>query len=346
MTIRRRERGPAHRRAGPATKHARESELTEVSRELRRLRRTRGLSQMALALSAGVSARHVSFVETGRARPGREILLRLASALDLCDDEEKALLAAAGFGASQAPARAPSARQLGALLGPIRAILARLEPLPAVLLDARWELLMPNAAYVRLSTVLRGSSPFPRGALELTDTPRPNRLRELIDPRVRGAILNWREVVTGALSRARLEADLSRDPALHALLNEVIRQARGFAEVEDAGQPAFPIRVDLRLGGVRIRLFSVVTAWATEHPGLRIEMLHPADEVAMRALAKLAHRSPHEADTSASPRRPARGVRSSKLMGEAEASPSAFRNGRRARPRRRLARTSRQLAPA
>jgi transcriptional regulator with XRE-family HTH domain len=271
---------------------------------------------MALALSAGVSSRHVSFVETGRARPGREILLRLASALELSDDEQKALLAAAGFEAPQAPARAPSARQLGPLVGPIRAILARLEPLPAILLDARWDLLMPNAAYVRLSTVLRGSSPFPRGALELTDAPRPNRLRELIDPRVREAILNWHEVARAALSRARLEADLSRDPALHTLLREVATEGAGLPDAS-CEEPLFPIRVDVRLGGgARIRLFSLVTAWATAYPGLRIEMLHPANEAATRALVKLAAWRPGDADTTPSLRRSSRILPPSHSRGE------------------------------
>lgn len=267
----------------------------EVAIQLQRLRHSRGVSQLSLALSAGISARHLSFVETGRARPGRDVLLRLGDALELTDDELRSLLAAGGFGAIQAPARAASAAQLAPLLDSIQSLLAQLEPAPAVLIDARWDILMPNAAYVRISRLVSTPLAFPRGALALTDAPRPNRLRELVDPGVRRALQNWPELVGALLSRARADLRLSADPVLQRLVDEVMTTpgaAAACRAAESDARPAFPIRARLRVGRSAIDLFSVVSGWASDRPGLRVEMLHPVDEYSARALRAVCARHP------------------------------------------------------
>src|SRR5262245_10998984 len=122
---------------------------------LQRWRRTRQLSQLALATEAEISARHLSFLETGRARPSREMVLLLASALEIPLRERNELLLAAGF----APAYAESKLEAPAL-APVRAaleaILRQQEPHPAVVMNRHWDILMTNAAGARFFARLLG----------------------------------------------------------------------------------------------------------------------------------------------------------------------------------------------
>ncbi len=252
--------------------------------QLRRLRRARQLSQLSLSLSAGVSARHLSFVETGRARPGRDVLLKLAGALGLTELEQSGLLARAGF-APVAPPSGAADTDLAVLGRSVRAVLSSLDPHPSVLVDTRWDILMPNAAYLRLQQLLLGRALCPRGAFQFTETPRPNRVRELARPEARPFILNWTALASSLRSRLEAEALLSGDPALDALLGE--SAAWGLPAGRTPGAPGFPLRVELSLQGVVVSLFSLVTGWATQMPGLRIETLHPSDEHSERALRAL-----------------------------------------------------------
>src|SRR5262245_17230583 len=119
--------------------------LSPVGRLLRQWRGTRRRSQLALALHAGVSARHLSFVESGRAAPSREMVLRLATALDVPLRERNALLLAAGF----APAYRETelaAPELSAARRALDLILAHQEPYPAVVMNPRWDVVAANGA--------------------------------------------------------------------------------------------------------------------------------------------------------------------------------------------------------
>jgi len=263
---------------------------SNVGGQLRRLRLSRRLSQLELALTAGVSARHVSFVETGRSMPGRDSLLRIASALSLTHAELTSLLSIAGYASAPLP-RAPTIAQLEPVLPELRAILASLDPVPAALLDGQWDLVIPNHAYARFVGRLFARSVFPRGGLQVTDEPRPNRARLIFEhPGLRARFRNWKQVAAALLVRVRLEARLTRDPALAALAEELASAPELPAAWQaDNFQPErmYPVRVDARLGRRDIRRFSIVNAWATSMPGLRIEMLHPVDERSRRALESL-----------------------------------------------------------
>src|SRR5262245_52892710 len=140
---------------------AREDART-VGRLIQRWRRVRGKSQLALALQAGVSARHLGFVEVGRANPSREMVLLLAGALDVPLRERNALLLAAGY--------APLYRETG-LDAPemeharkaVGLILQHQEPFPAVVMDAYWNIVRTNAAadrfFSRLVSLPAGTTP-------------------------------------------------------------------------------------------------------------------------------------------------------------------------------------------
>ena len=116
---------------------------------LREWRERRGLSQLALALAADVSQRHVSFLELGRNAPSREMVLRLAAALDLPLREQNALLLAAGY----APVwreSALGAPELAVVRRALDLMLAQQEPYPAFVVDRRWNLLLANEGARRL----------------------------------------------------------------------------------------------------------------------------------------------------------------------------------------------------
>jgi transcriptional regulator with XRE-family HTH domain len=259
-----------------------------VGRELRLLRSRRGLSQMDVAFSAGISARHLSFVETGRARPGRDVLLRIGEALSLPWDERAVLLALAGYASPQPARLRPSTSELTPILDTVCAALSEVEPIPAVLVDAAWDLLVPNAGYVRLCGRLLHGGLFPRGPFQVADLPRPNLLLTVLHPQVRRALRNWQVVAATLLRRIERQRQLTGDPGLEELL-AAARALPGLAaarlEQGSNGKEPFPIRIDFEIDGHAVRCFSLVTCLATSLPGLRIELLHPVDGKSMSRLA-------------------------------------------------------------
>ena len=115
-----------------------------VGDHLRAWRRRRRMSQLACALEAEISQRHLSFVESGRARPSREMLLRLADCLEAPLRERNAILLAAGF-APVYPERALDAPEMAAARAAVERILKGHEPFPALAVDRRWTILAANA---------------------------------------------------------------------------------------------------------------------------------------------------------------------------------------------------------
>lgn len=257
-------------------------------RLLREWRALRGLSQLALATEAGVSPRHLSFVETGRSQPSREMVLRLAEALDVPLRERNALLGAAGFAAVYresalgAPEIQPIERMLAFLLD-------RYEPFPAYLLDRCTRVVRSNRA--GLATF----APFATGAEPWRETPL-NLLRLTLHPEgLRPYIVNFEEVASAMLARlARDAAVASADAELGALVDEV-RALPGLPEsvrVPDLTRAPSPIlAVHMKQGSFELRFFTMLTTLGTPQDvtlqDLHIESFMPADpqtEATLRAL--------------------------------------------------------------
>ncbi|HJU40413.1 MAG TPA: helix-turn-helix domain-containing protein, partial [Tahibacter sp.] len=138
---------------------------------LREWRAARRMSQLDLALEAGVSARHMSCVETGKSQPSREMVMRLADTLDMPLRERNALLVAAGY-APKYPESALATPQLAQVRRAIEFILAQQEPYPAFLLNRHWDVLMANRAAQRVNAyVMRGRQ-----------SPHTNMIRQIFDP--------------------------------------------------------------------------------------------------------------------------------------------------------------------
>src|SRR5262245_62106882 len=154
-------------------------------RLLRQWRTTRHLSQLALATQAGISTRHLSFLETGRAQPSREMVQLLAGMLDVPLGERNALLVSAGYAPlyGERPLGAP---ELEPVRRALQFILRQQEPFPAFVLDAQWNIVMRNDASRRICGLFRGPGHDERSV---------NVMRTVFDPgRLRGFISNWEDV--------------------------------------------------------------------------------------------------------------------------------------------------------
>jgi transcriptional regulator with XRE-family HTH domain len=242
---------------------------------LREWRQRRRLSQLELSNEATVSARHLSFVETGRAKPSRELVLHLAEHLEVPLRERNALLLAAGY------APAYQARSLDdADMDPVRTaldlILTGHEPYPAVIVDRRWDLVAANTAALSLFTA--GVAPH---LLE----PPINVYRLGLHPEgLASRVRNMAEYTHHLLTRLQREVALTGDPALVALLDEV----RGYPDLtHPSAVDADPARMLFlpmeftTVGGVELSLFSTLATFGTALDvtvaELSIEAFFPAD---------------------------------------------------------------------
>lgn len=260
---------------------------SSVGSLLQHWRRHRRLSQLALALSAEISPRHLSFLETGRARPSREMVLRLAGVLDVPLRERNALLLAAGF----APVYAETgldAPVLASVRGALDAILGQQEPFPAVVMNRHWDIVGTNEGASRFFGFLLGD--------RAGDGP-ANVLRMMFDPgAVRPYVVNWEAVAGALIARAHREAIGGvPDDGLRTLLEEIQRYPdvpRAWSR-PDLEPPLLPIvPVSFRKGDRAFNFFSTVTTLGTPQDvtvqEIRIECFFPADEETGRRTHELA----------------------------------------------------------
>ena len=241
---------------------------------LREWRQRRQLSQLDLAIQAEISARHLSFVETGRSKPTSEMILRLTEHLDVPLRDRNTLLLAGGY-APAYPENRLDGPELAAVRGALRHVLAGHEPYPAVVVNRWWELADGNAA---VSVLTEGAAP------ELLAPP-VNALRLSLHPDgMAPRIDNLAEYSAHLLTRLHRQAVLSADPAL-AALHEELRQYPGVASApSSAVDPAALLFVPLRLrtpDGHPLTFFSTVATFGTAlditMAELAIESFFPAD---------------------------------------------------------------------
>lgn len=246
---------------------------------LRDWRVRRRLSQMDLALEAEISTRHLSFLETGRARPSREMVLKLAERLEIPIRERNALLSLAGFAAVHGE-RSLDAPDMAAARSAIERLLKAHEPFPALAVDRAWNLVMANGAV----------APFMMGAAaHLLEGP-INVLRlslhpEGLAPRIRN-LAEWRAHV---LERLRAQFAASADPTILALLDELwAYPAPGpVGTSTPGGVIATPLIIDTPDGP--LSFLSTTTVFGTPLDvtlsEIAIEAFFPADDETGRRLA-------------------------------------------------------------
>jgi len=253
----------------------------EVGELLREWRLRRRLSQLGLAGEAGVSARHLSFVETGRARPSREMVLHLAEQLEVPLRERNDLLLAAGF-APVYGRRTLDDPDMSAVRRAVDLVLAAYEPYPAVVVDRQWQLVAGNhGVELLVDGVAAELLAPPANVLRLSLHP------DGLAPRILN-LSQWRRHVLHRLDR---EAHLSGDPQLRALHAELAALPGGTDRAVPDGI-AVPLR--LRAGDDVLSFLSTVTTFGTAvdltAAELSIEAFLPADPRTADVLRSLAER--------------------------------------------------------
>ena len=255
-------------------------------RLLRHWRQARGLSQLALAVEAEISSRHVSFLETGRTQPSREMVQRLGAVLDLPLDERNALALAAGYAPSYGE-RALGAPELAHVRRALAFILRQQEPYPALVVDRTWNVVMYNDATPRIFDRFRGAAPLPPEVAgnALLATFHPDGVRQFI--------VNWEELAGPLIHTVHREAATSEAAARlrDALLAFPGVPARW--RVPDPVAAAAPVlSMQLKRGDLSLAFFSTITTLATPQDvtlqQLRIECFHPADAVTEATARRLA----------------------------------------------------------
>ena len=250
-----------------------------VGELLREWRQRRRLSQLDLAIEAEVSARHLSFVETGRSRPTSEMILRLTEHLDVPLRERNTVLLAGGY-APVYPEHGLDEPGLAAVRAALRRILAGHGPYPAIVVNRWWELAEANAG---VAVLTEGAAPW---LLE----PPVNVLRLSLHPDgMAPRIANLPEWRSHLLARLHRQAAATGDHRLHELLNEL----RGYPGGQ-GGPPALtdvvvPLRY--RHGGNELSFFSITAVIGTPMDvtvdELAIESFYPADQATAAALHEL-----------------------------------------------------------
>jgi transcriptional regulator with XRE-family HTH domain len=250
---------------------------------LRYWRGKRGYSQLQLASIGDVSQRHLSFLESGRSQPSKELILKLGIALDIPLRQRNVMLLAAGF----APAyqeRALGDPDLAAVRSALEFMLAQQAPYPALVVDRLWQLQMcnePAAAMFRWLLGMPADAPIPLGGAI-------NVLKLMLDPNgVRPFLSNWSDVAADLLHWIQREA-MSDGPgsAASTLLAELAALAGGDAATRPANLernslPFLPVVVNK--DGICLNLFTAIATLGTPRDvtlhELRIETFFPADEV-------------------------------------------------------------------
>lgn len=261
------------------------SSLTPLGHLMREWRDARRISQLQLSLLMDVSARHLSYVETGRSRPSREFVAQFADALDIPLRERNALLLAAGF----APAYAEgdlAAPEMAVLRRAAEAILAQQEPFPAFVTNRHWDVLLANGAMHRMLGALRLGGPL-----------HDNVLLQIFDPDdIRPHIANWEELAGDVLRHLHHEvARAPLDPRGRALLGRVLSfpgVPAQWRRRDPMASPSPVIPTVFRTPVGELAFISTLTTFASSRAVVaeetRIECMHPVDEAARRFCQDLA----------------------------------------------------------
>jgi transcriptional regulator with XRE-family HTH domain len=249
-------------------------------------RKRRGISQLQLAMAAACSQRHVSFLELGRTKPSRDMVLRLSAALDASLRQSNELLLAAGY----APVWTESDLDAHAL-APVRDaldyMLAQQEPFPAVVVDRRWNLIQANKGAVAMVEFLVGPVK-PGTAINLADA--------LVAPNVlRPHLANWSDVVRYFVRSVEADAAADGTAETAALLDRLLRYKDVRATISQtpgqaAGAPVLPMH--FQKGRTELKLFTTIATLGTPQDitlqELRIECFFPMDDETRAAFRRWA----------------------------------------------------------
>jgi transcriptional regulator with XRE-family HTH domain len=254
---------------------------------IRQWREAKGLSQLRLATRAGVSTRHISFIESGRSDPGREVIIRIGRALELTLRDQNELLVAAGF-APLHPPRRLSDESMSAVRDVFEFLLERHEPNSAVVIDRSWNVIMRNRAHI---ATMRLFAPDSRSA---AGEP-ANLVEEVFDPAsLRPSIANFDLVATLLYDRLQQMASAGpRRPDVSALIERIASFGPIPARPAQADLPRLSLLMPIvfRRGELRMSVFSTTTGFTAPLDAtaqeLQLETFFPADPESEDLLRRL-----------------------------------------------------------
>ena len=257
-----------------------ESSNSSFSEFCRRWRNFRKLSQLDLAMEAGVSQRHISWLETNRSQPSRDMVIRLAEALDMPLRERNHFLIAAGYSAIY------HERQLGepamqAINEAIEAVLQHHDPLPAMVVDRFWNIRMTNNGANQLFSLTGNADELWQSVGDNGErnlallTLHPNGLRRFIS--------NWQQAAPNFVRRLRKEASMSGCREVQNKFDDILAKAGKLPKApvyKPFMTPVMPLQ--MTANGVTLSLFTVITNFGTPQDitaeELRIEAFYPSDK--------------------------------------------------------------------
>ena len=249
-------------------------------------------SQLDLAIAADISQRHLSFVESGRTLPSRDMVVRLCDALDIPLRARNELLSSAGYAALY-PERSLDILEMASVRDALSRIVGHHEPYPAFVVDREWRVVLSNGSAARLVSACLDQAMLqslsPDGAL--------NFMRMMFEPlQMRPRVRNWPSVAPRLLARLRNEARGDPQSPSAALLKELGPQAEAdrSSEAPPVELPIVPLELDVE--GATLRLFNTITTFGTPQDvglqELRIEMSYPMDTATRTFLTELRRASP------------------------------------------------------
>lgn len=248
--------------------------------ECRKWRQYRKLSQLDLALTANISQRHLSYLETGRSSPSREMVIKLCDAMDIPLRERNYLLRSAGFSElyTEHPFEEPS---MAPVVNALNYMMKHHDPYPAIVVDRFWDVKMKNQAAERLFASLMQKPSIlnlvqESGCLNIAQlTLHPKGLRQLI--------VNWEEAAPQFIRRIVYECKASGDVEVQARLESYLITAGYSVQNEQIAEHLLPvIPLKIALNGIELSMFSVISTFGTAQDittdELRIETFYPSDK--------------------------------------------------------------------
>lgn len=261
--------------------------------QCRKWRQFRKLSQLELSLRAEISQRHLSYLETGKSQPSREMIVRLCEAMEIPLREQNRLFEAAGYKALFQE-RAIDSVDMKPVSEALNSMLAHHDPFPAVVVDRLWNIVQQNQSAQTLFSMLTEMVANQAEANEESANLPLNLVALTMHPLgLRRFMRNWSSVAPLLKSRLKREALSSPDPLVHDTLMVHIAEAGPIDDGDifqnDSLTPVIP--VELQLGEENLSIFSVITTFGTPQDvttdELRIEAFYPMDEVTRQFFTNL-----------------------------------------------------------
>ncbi|MFV2089585.1 MAG: helix-turn-helix domain-containing protein [Pseudomonadales bacterium] len=255
-------------------------------------RQHRRVSQLALSSHSGISQRHISFLETGRSKPSRPMVLALSDSLDIPLRERNALLQSAGYAAVYSE-RPLASEETAIFAVALKATLDHHEPYPAMVLDGHWNLVMANEGALRFFGLFIDLF----AALEAIGAPQEFQVARLClrDEGLKPYIINWHDLAWSFLARARRALLVNpRDPHLPVLIDEIIRHPDAPMEWRQPDYSTAPppvVTMTLARDGFEYSLFTMLahfgSAQSVTLEELSVETFYPANEATRQRLLDL-----------------------------------------------------------